>query len=72
MRLRKIDNRGFSHIIVGVAFAVIFAIGGVVYLVASHADPVGPREPLYRLYSPTLRDHFYTTNASERQMQSTI
>ena len=38
MKLKKLDVRGFSHDIILLLFVVIFAIGGVAYLVASHAD----------------------------------
>lgn len=38
MKIKKLDARGFSHDLVIVAFVVIFAIAGVGYLVASHAD----------------------------------
>jgi len=42
MKLKKLDIRGFSHDIVLVLFVVIFAIAGVGYLVASHADNCNP------------------------------
>jgi hypothetical protein len=38
MKLKKLNARGFSHDIIIVLFVVIFAIAGVGYLVASHAD----------------------------------
>jgi cell wall-associated NlpC family hydrolase len=38
MKLKKLNMRGFSHDIVLLAIVIIFAIGGVGYLVASHAD----------------------------------
>lgn len=38
MKRKKLDARGFSHDILIVLFVVIFAIAGVAYLVASHAD----------------------------------
>lgn len=38
MTLKKLDARGFSHDVLIVLFVVIFAIAGVGYLVASHAD----------------------------------
>ena len=38
IQLRKLNARGFSHDIGIVVFAVIFAIVGVGYLVATHAD----------------------------------
>jgi len=37
MKLKKLNTRGFSHDTVLLAIVVIFAIGGVGYLVASHA-----------------------------------
>ena len=53
IKLRKLDARGFSHDVGIVVFAVIFAIIGVGYLVASHASscttPVSPPGPV--LYS---------------------
>src|SRR5665213_3464623 len=42
MKLRKLNMRGFSHDIVIVLFVVVFAIAGVGYLVASHADNCNP------------------------------
>jgi chitodextrinase len=42
MKLKKLDMRGFSHDIALVLFVVIFAIAGVGYLVASHADSCSP------------------------------
>ncbi len=38
MRIKKLNSRGFSHDVLAVAFVVIFAVAGVAYLVASHAD----------------------------------
>ncbi len=38
MRLTKLTNRGFTHGILAVGFAVVFAIAGVGYIVASHAQ----------------------------------
>ncbi|MDB5171195.1 MAG: hypothetical protein JWO35_889 [Candidatus Saccharibacteria bacterium] len=38
MKIKKLDVRGFSHDILMVAFVVIFAVVGVGYVVASHAD----------------------------------
>ena len=40
MRLKKVNARGFSHDLVVVLFVAIFAVAGVGYLVASHADPI--------------------------------
>jgi hypothetical protein len=40
--MKKLNARGFSHEIVLVLFVMIFAIGGVAYLVASHADSCTP------------------------------
>lgn len=42
MKLKKLDSRGFSHDIGMVVFAVAFAIIGVGFLVASHADSCNP------------------------------
>ena len=42
MKIKKLNARGFSHDIVLVLFVVVFAIGGVAYLVASHADALVP------------------------------
>jgi hypothetical protein len=42
MKIKKLNSRGFSHDIVAVFFVLIFAIGGVGYMVASHADQVAP------------------------------
>ena len=42
IKLKKLDARGFSHDIGIVMFAVIFAIIGVGYVVASHADSCSP------------------------------
>lgn len=39
MKIKKLDTFGFSHHITLVAFVVIFAICGVGYMVASHANP---------------------------------
>jgi hypothetical protein len=39
MKFKKLNSRGFSHDIVAVFIVLIFAIAGVGYLVASHADP---------------------------------
>ena len=36
--MKKLDNRGFSHDLLIVAFVLIFAIAGVAYLVASRAQ----------------------------------
>ncbi len=38
MKLKKLNPKGFSHDIVFVLVIVLFAVGGVAYLVASHAD----------------------------------
>jgi cytoskeletal protein RodZ len=38
--MKKLNARGFTHSIVMAAFVAIFAIAGVGYLVASHADSV--------------------------------
>jgi hypothetical protein len=38
MKLKKLNAKGFSHEILLVAFVVIFAVAGVAYIVASHAD----------------------------------
>ncbi len=40
--MKKLDMRGMSHDILIVAFVAIFAISGVAYLVASHADSCKP------------------------------
>jgi hypothetical protein len=40
LKLRKLNNKGFSHDFLGILFVVVFAIIGVGYLVASHADSV--------------------------------
>jgi hypothetical protein len=37
-KLKNLDNHGFTHDIVAVLFVMIFAVAGVAYLVASHAD----------------------------------
>ena len=42
MKLKKLDMRGFSHDIGLALFVVVFAIIGVGYLVASHADNCNP------------------------------
>ncbi|MDB5171193.1 MAG: hypothetical protein JWO35_887 [Candidatus Saccharibacteria bacterium] len=42
MKIKKLDVRGFSHDILMVAFVVVFAIAGVGYIVASHADSCPP------------------------------
>jgi len=36
--MKKLDMRGITHDVVAIAFVVVFAIGGIAYLVASHAD----------------------------------
>ncbi len=36
--MKKLDIRGMAHEILLVAFVAIFAIAGVAYMVASHAD----------------------------------
>jgi hypothetical protein len=36
--MKKLDIRGFSHELLLVAFVAVFAIGGVAYIVASHAQ----------------------------------
>jgi hypothetical protein len=61
MKLRKLDMRGFSHDMALVAFVAVFAIIGVGYLVASHAET--PNATLYRLYNG--KDHFYTISTAE-------
>jgi hypothetical protein len=40
MKLKKLNVRGFSHEIGLILFVIIFAIAGVGYVVASHADPI--------------------------------
>jgi hypothetical protein len=42
MRLKKLNARGFSHDIMIVAVVVVFAVCGVGYMVASHADDCTP------------------------------
>jgi hypothetical protein len=42
MSLKKLNNRGFSHDILIVALVVVFAVCGVAYMVASHADECTP------------------------------
>lgn len=42
MKIKKLDMRGLSHDLMIVAFVVVFAIAGVAYLVASHADSCSP------------------------------
>ncbi len=42
MKIKKLNMRGFSHDMFLVLFVVVFAIAGVTYLVASHADPCNP------------------------------
>lgn len=42
MKLKKLDIRGFTHDILMVAFVVVFAVAGVGYIVASHADSCPP------------------------------
>lgn len=42
MKITKLDVRGFSHDIILVGFVVVFAIAGVGYVVASHADRCPP------------------------------
>lgn len=44
MKIKRLDVRGFSHDVVLVFFVVIFAIGGVAYMVASRA--YGCEEPV--------------------------
>ena len=41
MNFRKFDARGFAHHLVAILFVLIFAIGGVGYIVVSHANTVG-------------------------------
>ncbi len=38
LKLRRLNNKGFSHDFLAILFVVVFAIVGVGYLVASHAD----------------------------------
>ena len=38
--MKKINSKGFAHDILLIAFVAIFAIGGVAFLVGSHADPI--------------------------------
>ena len=40
MKINKLNSRGFSHHVALVLFIVIFAVSGVGYLVASHANPI--------------------------------
>jgi hypothetical protein len=40
--MKKLNSRGFSHDIAMMLVVVVFAIGGVGYLVASHADSCNP------------------------------
>jgi hypothetical protein len=38
MKIKKLNQNGFSHDLVIILFVLIFAIGGTAYLVGSHAD----------------------------------
>jgi peptidoglycan hydrolase-like protein with peptidoglycan-binding domain len=40
MKLTKLNNKGFSHHAILAIFVVVFAIAGVAYLVASHANSI--------------------------------
>ncbi|MGC1177263.1 MAG: hypothetical protein WA843_04290 [Candidatus Saccharimonadales bacterium] len=40
--MKKLDMRGVAHDVIIIAFVAIFAIAGVAYLVASHADSCSP------------------------------
>jgi hypothetical protein len=42
MKLKRLNTRGFSHDFLLVALVAVFAIAGVGYLVASHADNITP------------------------------
>jgi hypothetical protein len=37
LQLKKLNQRGFDHVLVGVAFAVIIALGGTYYLIVTRA-----------------------------------
>ena len=38
MKIEKLNSYGFDHTLLSVAFVVVFALAGVGYIVASHAD----------------------------------
>ena len=40
MKIKKLSARGFSHVVTPLLVMVLVAIGGVAFLVGSHADPV--------------------------------
>jgi hypothetical protein len=60
MKLKKLDARGFSHDLLIVVFVVLFAIAGVGYMVASHADTCDPN-----LASGTGCDYVTTTTPTQ-------
>jgi hypothetical protein len=38
MKPYRVDQRGFDHVLVGLAFAIIIALSGMYYLIAAHAN----------------------------------
>ncbi len=38
--MKKLNHRGFTHVLILSAFVAIFAVSGVAYLVGSHADSI--------------------------------
>lgn len=41
IHLKKLNQRGFDHVLIGLAFAVIIALGGTYYLLETHANNFG-------------------------------
>ena len=52
MKLKKLNNYGFSHDLLAIAVVIMVAIAGIGYMVASHADPTNAHVGFIDISSP--------------------
>src|SRR5437763_230044 len=62
MKIRKLNNKGFSHEVLIIAFVAVFAIAGVAYVVASHAQTpmatTASAKCAHRVFRPKSRPRY--------------
>jgi hypothetical protein len=63
MKLKKLNSQGFSHDVIAILFVAVFAIGGVGYLVGTHADQK-PKTAATTAHGSIGVDAYYVSNTA--------
>ncbi|MDL2362976.1 MAG: hypothetical protein QFB86_01175 [Patescibacteria group bacterium] len=70
--MKKLDTRGVAHQIALIAFVVLFAVVGVGYLVASHADSCNPPSSVSGAVSSSVSSPVSGGNCATSNLACTI